>query len=111
MELKTYDFTNPAERKTTFLEEFFIANAFGANAIECAFDRAFEECERNIVYIAELACVVNYWCWKCWEQNDRKYEERSSLYQKYFYQLKDYVYADDSPFTEEEQSYFFDMID
>ena len=38
-------------------------------------------------------------------------EDLSKIYADHYYQIKDYVYSDDSEFSEEDQSYFFDMTD
>ena len=60
------------EFKTTFWQDFSIADAFGPDAVEDTFKRAFAEWRSNTVFVTELAIVTNWKCWKHWEEkNDR----------------------------------------
>lgn len=44
--------------KTTFWEDFSIADAFGGAAVADTFKRAFKEWRNDVVYITELAMVL-----------------------------------------------------
>ena len=48
------------EPKTTFWEDFSIADIYGPEAIVDTFKRAFAEWRRNVTYLAELALVLNH---------------------------------------------------
>ena len=66
------------ECKTTFWQDFTIADKFGADAIRDTFNRAFEEWQGNTTYLTELVMVLN---WKMWEHYEKKHEALSRLYQ------------------------------
>lgn len=46
--------------KTTFWQDFSIADNLGLKAVQDTFDRAFEEWKDNKVYGTELAMVLNW---------------------------------------------------
>ena len=46
--------------KTTFWQDFSIADAFGPSAVQDTFDRAFEEWKDDKVYGTELSMVINW---------------------------------------------------
>lgn len=50
--------------KTTFWQDFSIAEWFGENAIRDTYKRAFNEWKSNIEYLTELVMVLN---WKIWQ--------------------------------------------
>lgn len=74
---------NGYETKTTFWEDFSIADAFGIPAIKDTFNRAFKEWKNNYEYITELACVMS---WKSctWYDKDN---EKSRLYANYYHEV------------------------
>ena len=49
--------------KTTFWEDFSIADPYGVNAIKDTYNRAFNEWKDNIEYITELSLVLNHKIW------------------------------------------------
>lgn len=49
--------------KTTFWQDFSIADKFGANAVRDTFNRAFEEWKGNAVYLTELVLILNHKIW------------------------------------------------
>jgi hypothetical protein len=63
--------------KTTFWDDFTIAEAFGNDAIRDTFSRAFLDWRKEYIYLTELVMVLN---WKMWQWYERD-EERSMLYQ------------------------------
>ena len=60
------------ETKTTFWSDFSIADAFGTAAIIDTFKRAFKEWHNNIVYLTELAMVLNHKIAFWYERDDNK---------------------------------------
>ena len=48
------------EPKTTFWQDFCIADLYGPEAIIDTFKRAFREWHKNIEYLTELALVLNH---------------------------------------------------
>lgn len=67
------------EFKTTFWDDFSIADVFGVNAVTDTFNRAFDEWKSDYIYLTELVIVLN---WKIWahfyagnEKLARKYDE------------------------------------
>ena len=74
---------NGYETKTTFWEDFSIADAFGIPAIKDTFNRAFKEWKNNYEYVTELACVMS---WKscAWYGKDN---EKSRLYSNYYHEV------------------------
>ena len=53
------------EPKTTFWQDFCIAERFGVDAIKDTFKRAFAEWKELPVYLTEMALVLNHrgWVW------------------------------------------------
>lgn len=79
----------PADFKTTFWEDFSIADKFWENAIKDTYKRAFEEWKNNVEYITELTIVLN---WKCWHYYDEDNFEYSKLYQELWEELDDWCH-------------------
>lgn len=99
---------NGKEYQTTFHMDFDIADHFGIEGVKDTYDRAFNSWKNCIEYITELCIVMNIRSWYWYSKGN---EDLSKLYADYYYQVKDYVYSDDSKFSKEDQSYFFDMTD
>ena len=55
------------EPKTTFWQDFNIADAFSDQGIRDTFSRAFEEWKGNAVYLTELVMVLNHKIWQHYE--------------------------------------------
>ena len=74
---------NGYETKTTFWEDFTIADAFGISAIKDTFNRAFGEWKHNYEYVTELAMVMS---WKScgWYGKDN---QKSELYANYYHEV------------------------
>lgn len=89
---------------TTFYEDFTIADAFGTNAIEDTFERAFNEWKGNYKYLTELVMVLN---WKIWEhhENNKKYAE---VYNRLWEEADGYACEN---LHGEEAEYFFRTTD
>lgn len=55
------------EPKTTFWNDFSIAERFGIDAVKDTYKRAFNEWKSNIEYLTELTMMIN---WKMWRWAD-----------------------------------------
>ena len=73
------------EMKTTFWMDFTIADVFGIGAVKDTFKRAFEEWRTDVVYVTELALVMN---WKCWDHYEKGNTELSMLYSDQYYKVR-----------------------
>ena len=54
--------------KTTFFEDFTIADKFGKKAVLDTYQRAFKEWKSDYKYLTELVIALN---WKIWEHYDK----------------------------------------
>ena len=76
------------ETKTTFWDDFSIAEKFGEVAIEDTYKKAFDLYKDNVEYITELSLVLNHKCWFWYRKNDTL----SILYQKLYEQHNDWCW-------------------
>ena len=62
MRIKTWNIENITgyKPKTTFYEDFSIADRFGIPAVKDTFKRAFEGWKDNHIYLTELVMVLNW---------------------------------------------------
>lgn len=90
--------------KTTFWEDFSIADRFGITAIKDTFKRAFEEWKSDYIYLTELVMVLNHKIWY-WHGRD---ENKSKLYNDLWEQAD--AYACDN-LKGDELTYFFRTLD
>lgn len=65
---------NGYELKTTFWDDFTIADAFGIEAIKDTYNRAFNEWKHDHIYITELCMVMNWKMFYWFEKDDSKYQ-------------------------------------
>ena len=65
---------NGYELKTTFWNDFTIADAFGVDAIKDTYNRAFNEWKHDHIYITELCMVMNWKMFYWFEKDDNKYQ-------------------------------------
>lgn len=73
---------NGYEMESTFWMDFNIADAFGLEAIEDTFNRAFNEWKNNYIYLTELVIVLNHKIWQHYESNDAYAELYNELWEK-----------------------------
>ena len=92
------------ETKTTFWEDFTIADHFGLAAIRDTFNRAFDEWKSNYVYLTELVMVLNHKIGQWYPHNE--------LISDLYYELwrKADAYACDN-LKGEELTYFYETTD
>ena len=76
------------ETKTTFFDDFSIADNFGADAIKDTFKRALDEWKANKIYLTELVMVLNH---KSWFMNDKGKESLSKLYADLYEKADNYA--------------------
>jgi len=95
---------NGYEMKTTFWEDFTIADSFGVEAIRDTYARAFEEWKKNIEYITELVIVLNHKIWQWYEKDEKIARVYNDLYEE----LDNWVFEN---FNEEEIQYFLKITD
>ena len=98
-------FPNGTHSKTTFWEDFSIADKFGISAIKDTYKRAFKEWKSDYVYLTELVIVLNLKCWYWYEECEF---DLSKLYSDLFYEAKNYALEN---LKDEEFEYFFNMTD
>lgn len=89
---------------TTFWEDFSIADAFGAEAVQDTFDRAFNEWKTQYKYLTELTIVLNHKIWLWYEKND----ELARLYDKLWRQADEYAC---NTLQDEEIAYYYKVTD
>lgn len=70
------------ETKTTFWEDFSIADRFGVNAIRDTYNRAFNEWKDDVEYLTELVMVLNWKIWQWYEKDEKIAKVYNTLYEK-----------------------------
>ena len=92
------------ETKTTFWDDFSVAEIFGKDAILETYARAFEEWKADYIYLTELVMVLNWKCWY-WVKDSEVY---SQLYSDLYYKADDYACK---RLKGEELSYYYKTTD
>ena len=77
----------PYEFKTTFWQDFTIADCFGEAAIRDTFKRAFDEWKNDVEYVTELSLVTN---WKCWQHYEHGNDALSMVYERLYYEVRNW---------------------
>ena len=70
------------ETKTTFWEDFSIADAFGIGAVKDTYNRAFKAWKDNYEYLTELVMVLNWKIWQHYEKNEPLARVYNDLWQQ-----------------------------
>lgn len=94
--------------KTTFYEDFSIADVFGVEAVKDTYERAFGAWKDDAEYLTELVMVLN---WKIWEHNAKNSDiniELTKLYDKLWRTADEYAVTH---LTGDDLSYFFRTTD
>lgn len=92
------------EFKTTFWQDFTIADKFGLEAIQDTFNRAFKEWKSDYIYLTELVLVLN---WKMWDWSEKD-TTIARLYQKLWEKADNYALDN---LKGDEMSYFYRETD
>ena len=66
--------------KTTFWDDFSIADRFGTDAVKDTFNRAFNEWKGNVEYLTELVMVLNWKIWSWYGKNEKLAEVYNDLW-------------------------------
>ena len=93
------------EPKTTFWNDFTIADKFGLEAIKDTYHRAFRDWKSNYVYLTELVMVLNH---KIWEWHEKKNEAYSKLYNSLWEEVDGWACEN---LSGEQADYFFSVLD
>jgi len=91
--------------KTTFWNDFTIADKFGDKSVADTFKRVFEEWKDNYIYLTELALVMN---WKSWEWHEKGNGERSKFYANAYYLVDNYALEN---LKDDERKYYLETTD
>ena len=90
--------------QTTFWDDFSIADAFGLEAIQDTYNRAFGEWKTNHIYLTELVMVLNWKIWQWYEKDDAK----CTLYNKLWSEADEWACEN---LQGEELNYFYETTD
>ena len=71
-------------QRTTFWDDFTIAERFGISAIKDTYKNAFMSWNTDVVFIVELVLVLN---WKMFYMEERHMTEKSEMYYKCWKEL------------------------
>lgn len=84
MRIKTWNIENITgyRPKTTFYEDFSIADRFGIPAVKDTYRRAFQSWKDNHIYLTELVMALNWKIWEHYETNDALAEVYNELWEK-----------------------------
>lgn len=93
------------EFKTTFWNDFTIADKFGKDAILDTYTRAFKEWKDNYIYLTELVLVLN---WKIWKHYEDKNEEIAKVYNDLWMEADNYAVEH---LKDDELSYYYETTD
>ena len=74
-------------QRTTFWDDFTIAERFGLPAIKDTYKNAFNSYKTNVVFITELVLVLN---WKMLYMDERHMTEKSVMYYKCWVELSNW---------------------
>ena len=93
------------EYKTTFWEDFTIADIFGLNVIQDTFNRAFNEWKTNYIFLTDLVMVLNHKLWLHYEAGNNDF---AVLYDKLWKEADQYACEN---LKDEEAKYYFRVTD
>lgn len=93
---------------TVFWHDFTVAEGLGEPVVSITFANFFDKRKGSVKDLVELCIVTNE---KCWYWYERGNEELSRKYGEWYHRCRDYAFSDESGFTREEQTLFYDVID
>ena len=74
-------------QRTTFWDDFTLAEKLGLPAIERIYRNAFNSWKTDVVFITELVLVLN---WKMLYMDERHMTEKSVMYNKFWVELSNW---------------------
>lgn len=89
----------------TFWMDFTIADAFGVNAIEDTFKRAFKEWKSDYKMLTALVVILNH---KIWQHYEAERHNIAKLYDSLWRQAEDYALTN---LKGDELQYYYNIID
>lgn len=92
------------ETKTTFWDDFSMAEPFGTSAIQDTYNRAFKYWRTNIEYLTELVLVLNHKIWYWAERN----ETIARLYDKLWRAADGWCSEN---LSDEDYAYYYSVMD
>lgn len=92
------------EVKTTFWQDFSIAERFGANAIKETYERVYNEWKNDVVYWTELVMVLNHKIWEFYEHD----QKIAKVYNTLWLTADEYAL---NTFKGEDLDYFLSTVD
>lgn len=92
------------DTKTTFWDDFSIADRFGNAAIQDTFNRAFDEWKSNTVFVTELALVLNHKSYQ-WHEKDKS---RAELYTRLWQTVDDWCIEN---LKDDDAMYYYEITD
>ena len=92
------------EIKTTFWEDFSIADQFGLEAVRDTYNRSFQEWKSDYIYLTELVMILN---WKIWQHYDKN-KNLAQLYDDLWRKTAGYASAH---LKDEELAYYYKTTD
>ncbi len=93
------------ELKTTFWQDFSIADRFGSKAIKDTYKRAFDGWKNNTEYVTELVIVLNWKIWHHWENGNH---ELAKIYDELWRKAENWCYKN---LKGDDLDYFIKTID
>ena len=93
------------EPKTTFYQDFAIADAYGPTAVEATCLRAFREWKDNVQFLAELVMVLNHRGWMHYHKKRMGY---ANVYFSLYEALNDWCYEH---LTGDDLDYYVQTLD
>ena len=104
MTSKEFVLENGYKLKTTFWDDFSIADMFGERGISDTYKRAFDEWKGNYIYLTELVMVLNHKIWQHYESN----QEIAALYDELWRFADNYAMEN---LMGDELNYFYQVTD
>lgn len=89
---------------TTFWMDFSIADAFGKDAVQDTYNRAFAEWKSDYRYLTDLVMVLNHKIWQHYQTN----EPLARLYDRLWREAADYAVEN---LKDDELRYYLDVTD
>lgn len=99
------------EPKTTFWQDFCIADLYGPEAIIDTFKRAFREWHRNLEYLTELSLVLNHKGTFFYREKEPESSPLNMLSKLYFIMWKQVDNYARENLNEEDYAYYFRITD